>query len=597
MPQGDNGPGTVKRNHDHFTKKVVKNSLKNNDKKNDRKRRSRRSMPRHRSFSKKLMDKMKTRVDAKQNVEEKAKVVTRNINVVDTNVLIQDPESLDILRAAGDNILVVPGVVLEELDNLKNEPGVGIEAREASRRIEALQEEEAHLSDEQKSLKIFYQENWSGLEILPHDKVDYRILANFNSFLREEAEPADQVKHFDKFKLISKDRNLRIVAREFLSNKMVAVAVEDYYQDQSKGDLSSELIVINVPGKIIKCDDKDNKYWFELKDLSQVDQDKVDNLAFCSGILCRSDWDGCFTKNRAGKYKDDVLKNCAGSFSESFAAIYYGDVFTVVDKEIKASNLGQYTINGNGPNWHQIIALQQLLDPDIAAVFLQGGAGTGKTLLAMAAALEQDSIYDSIIVTRSQVPSDGKDRNGFLPGNIAKKLDPWLKPTYQAVDLIRKAQSRHSVGNHFQDGIYSLNEKFRGNKNSVQNNVDKFDKLEKLKEEERFIIQPLDYIRGQSIVKSFVVVDEAQNLTPREVKTIVTRVGQGTKIVFTGDLTQIDHPYLDRKSSGLAYAIERMSNKENILDPDLEYGPTIVAYTNFKESVRSPLARYAEKVL
>jgi PhoH-like ATPase len=208
-------------------------------------------------------------------------------------------------------------------------------------------------------------------------------------------------------------------------------------------------------------------------------------------------------------------------------------------------------------NAEQTFALHAMLNPDIPLVTVSGKAGTGKTLLALAAALEKKQQYRQIFVARPVVPLSNKDL-GFLPGDVASKLDPYMQPLYDNLTVIQ---------NHFNE----------------QNTQAK--QIRELLEEEKIVITPISYIRGRSIVRVFFIVDEAQNLTPHEVKTIITRAGEGTKIVFTGDIFQIDHPYLDSQTNGLAYIIEKMK------------GQPLYAHVNLEKGERSELAELAAKIL
>jgi len=208
-------------------------------------------------------------------------------------------------------------------------------------------------------------------------------------------------------------------------------------------------------------------------------------------------------------------------------------------------------------NSEQTFALNAMLNPDIPLVTISGKAGTGKTLLALAAALETKRYYRQVFIARPVVPLSNKDL-GFLPGDVASKLDPYMQPLYDNLSVIQ---------NHF-------NEKNGHSK-----------PIGELIEEEKIVITPISYIRGRSIVKVFFIVDEAQNLTPHEVKTIITRAGEGTKIVFTGDIFQIDHPYLDSQTNGLAFIIEKMK------------GQSVYAHINLEKGERSALAELASKIL
>jgi PhoH-like ATPase len=208
-------------------------------------------------------------------------------------------------------------------------------------------------------------------------------------------------------------------------------------------------------------------------------------------------------------------------------------------------------------NSEQTFALTALLDDDIRLVTLAGKAGTGKTLLALAAALHRRKDYHQILLARPIVPLSNRDL-GFLPGDIQAKLDPYMQPLFDNLNVIR---------NQFRD-----NEKQR-------------QEIAEMLEEETLVITPLSYIRGRSLQRMFFIVDEAQNLTPHEIKTIITRAGEGTKIVFTGDIHQIDQPYLDGLSNGLSHLINRM------------VGQSIYAHITLEKGERSPLADLASELL
>lgn len=206
-------------------------------------------------------------------------------------------------------------------------------------------------------------------------------------------------------------------------------------------------------------------------------------------------------------------------------------------------------------NAEQTFALDAILNDSVRLVSLTGKAGTGKTLLALAGALKRKKSYRQILMARPIVALSNKDI-GFLPGDIQSKLDPYMKPLYDNLSVIQHAEG--------------------DTKNSQVN---------KLLEDKKLVIEPLSYIRGRSLVNTFFIVDEAQNLTPHEIKTIITRAGEGTKIVFTGDIFQIDHPYLDSHSNGLSYLIEKMK------------GQRLYAHINLMKGERSELADLAGSLL
>ena len=206
-------------------------------------------------------------------------------------------------------------------------------------------------------------------------------------------------------------------------------------------------------------------------------------------------------------------------------------------------------------NSEQTFAIDALLNDRISLVSISGKAGTGKTLLALASALKRKKSYRQILMARPIVALSNKDI-GYLPGDIHSKLEPYMKPLFDNMGVIEHAE---------------------GDTKKSQ--------ISKLLDEKKLIIEPLSYIRGRSLVKTFFIIDEAQNLTPHEIKTIITRAGEGTKIVFTGDIFQIDHPYLDSHSNGLSYLIEKMS------------GQSLYAHVTLTKGERSELADLAGSIL
>ena len=206
-------------------------------------------------------------------------------------------------------------------------------------------------------------------------------------------------------------------------------------------------------------------------------------------------------------------------------------------------------------NAEQTYALDAILNDKVRLVSLTGKAGTGKTLIALAGALKRKKSYRQILMARPIVALSNKDI-GFLPGDIQSKLDPYMKPLFDNLAVIEHAQGET-----------------------------KRSQVSKLVDDKKLVIEPLSYIRGRSLVNTFFIIDEAQNLTPHEIKTIITRAGEGTKIVFTGDIFQIDHPYLDSHSNGLSYLIEKMK------------GQRLYAHVNLTKGERSELADLAGSLL
>jgi PhoH-like ATPase len=208
-------------------------------------------------------------------------------------------------------------------------------------------------------------------------------------------------------------------------------------------------------------------------------------------------------------------------------------------------------------NAEQTFAIDALLSDEIHLISITGKAGTGKTLLALASAIHQRQKFAQIFLARPIIPLSNRDI-GFLPGDVKEKIGPYMQPLFDNLDVIKNKFSPTSKD---------------------------YQKIEEMQITEKLIITPLAFIRGRSLSNVFFIVDEAQNLTPHEVKTIITRAGEGTKMVFTGDIEQIDTPYLDMKSNGLSYLTDKMIGQE------------IFAHINLVKGERSFLAELASNLL
>ena len=217
----------------------------------------------------------------------------------------------------------------------------------------------------------------------------------------------------------------------------------------------------------------------------------------------------------------------------------------------------QYVYHIRPRNAEQTFAVDALLNDDIKLISLTGRAGTGKTLLALAAALEQHSKYQRIMLARPIVALSNRDL-GYLPGSAQEKVKPYMQPLFDNLMVIKQAAGMKSKAAEL---------------------------IDKMLKEEQLVIEPLAFIRGRSLPNIFFIIDEAQNLTPHEVKTIITRAGEGAKIVFTGDVEQIDTPYLDSYSNGLSYMTEKMR------------GQQLFAHIHLYKGERSELAELASKLL
>jgi PhoH-like ATPase len=432
--------------------------------------------------------------------------------VLDTNVILHDSGCI---RNFEENDVAIPITVLEELDQFKRgNEDLNFQAREFLRRLDALtgdvlSEEGSPLGEGLGSIRVVLGGRDDRLnESFLQDSPDHRILGLALRLQREHAERP--------VILVSKDTNLRMKA------KSLGLKAQDYTSD-----------------KVESFD----KLYTGKRVVEGIESEMIDRFYAEGGVPA-----GEFTRVPEPLANENfILRNG----SKSALATYRPSAraFTRVEKQ---------TCYGIAPrNAEQSFALRALMDDDIKLVTIAGTAGTGKTLLALAAALESRQKYRQILLARPVVPLSNRDL-GFLPGDVGEKLDPYMQPLYDNLTVIR-----HQCGDNTQ---------------AAQRVVE-------MRESEKLQITPLAYIRGRSLQRIFFIVDEAQNLTPHEIKTIITRAGEGTKIVFTGDVCQIDQPYLDALSNGLSYVIHRMM------------GQPIYAHVTLEKGERSALADLASELL
>ncbi len=433
--------------------------------------------------------------------------------VLDTSVLLFDHNAITNFE---ENDIAIPITVLEELDTFKNGNDTrNFEARNVIRFLDKLSEEKYFnswipLGEHKGKLKIVMSPQPNGLdanEVYGTVKNDHRIL-NCALSLKKE--------YGDKVIMVAKDINLRIKA------KAIGLQAEDY--------------------KTGKVDDVDNLSETYSSALHDLDSEIIKSLYERKTI----DEEGVLADAKVsnGYY---VLNNC----SQSALARYNSnsDQIELVEK--------QYAYGIRPKNAEQTFAINALLNDEIRLIALQGVAGTGKTLLALAAALEQKNNYDQIILSRPIIPLGNRDI-GFLPGSADDKISPYMAPLWDNLKVI---------------------------KSQYRDNAKKKKWLENLQENGGLTITALNFIRGRSLTNTMFIVDEAQNLTPHEIKTIITRAGEGTKIVFTGDVQQIDTPYLDENSNGLSYIIDKLK------------GNSLFAHVKLIKGERSELADMANKLL
>ena len=428
----------------------------------------------------------------------------RKIFVLDTNVLIHDPESLFKFE---DNQLVISLEVIEELDRIKKGPGeIARSAREALKRIDALRAR-GNLA------RGVALENggWLRIQVLPSPRgsapTDNRIIQTAlkikEDCLKGGLQDSDELPHLGdgegRVILVSKDLAVRIKAES------LGLDVEDYLRDKTS--------LFQRFGRVLSPLDSTNGIYSVRYLLCGEDLFRIRGVDFRNPVKNRRSLDGISPKN--------VEQACA---------------------------------------------LDALLNPEVEIVALTGDAGTGKTLLALAAGTHQvakrSPLYEQVLVTRPTV-SMGRDL-GYLPGGIGEKLAPWMQPIFDNLEVILQTPK---------------------DQNKDQTILSRYRSFQYLIDSGLLQVEALAYIRGRSLPRRYFIVDEAQNLRPLDVKTLLTRCGEGTKIVFSGDLTQIDTPYLDATSNGLAYLISHFMNEENF------------CYLHLKDGVRSHLAQQGALLL
>lgn len=443
------------------------------------------------------------------------KITDRKIFVLDTSVILYDHNAINNFQ---EHDVAIPITVLEELDNFKKgNDTINFEAREFIRFLDKLSTKNNQTLQDwiplngpsKGQFKVIMDES-STIDanvVFSERKADHKIL-NAAMHMREE---------YPKRKVImlTKDVNLRLKAKSLNLN------AEDY-----------------ETGKIKNID----TLYRGLTNIEDTDPSVIEKLyvnGFCNYKEVMKD------KPFANHYF--VLKN-----NKKSVLCYYNPLTENIEKIDKRSAYGIKPKNAE-----QTFAMHAIMNPEVQLVTIQGVAGTGKTLLALACALEQRSQFRQIYLARPVVPLNNKDI-GYLPGDIKSKLNPYMEPLWDNLKFIQ-SQFKESEKEH--------------------------GKVNELVENEKLVITPLAYIRGRSLSNIIFIVDEAQNLTPLEVKTIITRAGEGTKIIFTGDIYQIDTPYLDTQSNGLSYLIDRIRDQN------------IYSHITLEKGERSELANLANQLL
>ncbi len=437
----------------------------------------------------------------------------RKTYVLDTNVILHD---YNCIYSFNSSDIVIPITVLEELDQFKKgHDQLNFNARAFIRILDGLSGEKlvkagVTIGKNKGKIRIFAEhlQEPKVKEIFTEDKADHRILS-VAYHLSKKTRNKEVI-------LVSKDVNLRLKA------KSLGIVSQDYSIDRIQ-DIdrlyTGKRVVDNFPDQMIT-------------DLYQH-----------QGVVEISET--TLKKPRPREYF--ILKNARKS-----ALATYNPATDQLERVEKNRAYGIIPRNAE-----QTFALHALTHPDIQLVTLSGKAGTGKTLLALAAALHVRHAFKQIYLARPIIPLSNRDM-GYLPGDIEAKLDPFMQPLY--------------------DNLAVIQDQFKESSSEYK-------RITEMQEQKKLTIAPLSYIRGRSLERIFFIVDEAQNLTPHEVKTIITRAAEGTKVIFTGDPNQIDTPYLDARSTGLTYLIDRMK------------GQKIYAHITLEKGERSELAELASDLL
>lgn len=438
--------------------------------------------------------------------------------ILDTNVILHDSSCIQNFQ---EHDVVIPIVVLEELDSFKRgNQIINLNAREFTRFLDNISgslifKAGIPLGDNRGKVRISMTRELHPVlrAVFKEDSADHRILSTALEIQESLTSRRNSVV------LISKDVNLRMKA------KALGLHAEDYTTDRiaSVDELyTGKELIIGYPGEEIDMLYKP-PYEISSENIKKYSSEApVPNKYF----ILKTENHSVLANYHAGK-----------------------DMVQRVDK------VHAYSVNPR--NAEQTFAIHALLNDDVPLVTMTGKAGTGKTLLALASALECKRNYRQIYLARPIIPLSNRDL-GFLPGDVKSKLDPYMQPLWDNLKVIQN----------------QFDEKDKRN-----------EKIKELLELEKLIITPLPYIRGRSLQKIYFIIDEAQNLTPHEIKTIITRAGEGTKLVFTGDIYQIDHPYLDSQSNGLSFLIDRMK------------GQPLYAHINLEKGERSELAELASNLL
>jgi PhoH-like ATPase len=502
---------------------------------------------------------------------KKSDILPTKHYVIDTNVLIHDPQSMFQFE---ENVVWIPVEVLEELDRFKSESSTrGANAREVHRRLS-----ERFRTTEQMRLGVKLENggwlhvfinpalkheghDWKLIEESPRSRLALTLFPDFDStdnrILASAAYLADT--KADGAILVTKDLNMQLKARA------LGLDAQDYRTDRVEdNDIrrtqrrsgAEEHAAIDIPGYSVQA----------FASQERITLPHLEMLLPNQYVLLR---------NEEEPTHGVPARHINGG---EFVKLHHEHINIRGGRSLQAANLGQRFL------------LDALYDPSITLVTVYGKAGTGKTLLTVGAALEQVQTgeYEKMLITRVIMPT-GRDI-GFLPGRMEEKMQPWVQPAYDALDLLlsrprkpeqfeKKKQSRRKS-----DGPSQPAQSSHSNANANSNG--KFARpYDPLMQAGLLEIEAIAHIRGRSLPRAIFIVDEAQQLTPHEAKTLVTRMGKGSKIILIGDLAQIDNPYVDAHTNGLVFTRNRLQ------------GQPFMAHVNLFKGERSEMAEVAANLM
>ncbi|MCK9466820.1 MAG: PhoH family protein [Candidatus Absconditabacterales bacterium] len=448
-----------------------------------------------------------------------SKTKKNKIFVLDTSVLLVDPASFSKFLF---HDVIIPLDVVAELDKAKKYTDtVGFNARETTRLLDSYFSPELFnngisMGKGKGNLSIYFlrELNPDVKRVLKEDKVDHRIISVALNLKTKKNQDKDVV-------LVSNDTNLRFKAASF------GLEVQSYKNDRVE-DLD------NLYKGILKIEDVELDPFID--ELYKKKEILLEELEIISKNSLKPNQYLILTTSTE---KTDIPKKSV--LPEKSALCRINEDKTMIILVSKESIYGKVFPR----NAEQTLSVNALLDKNLSLITLNGPAGTGKTLIAIGTAISQASHYDQIFIARPIVAMSNKDL-GYLPGDIQAKIAPYMQPLLDNIRFLKQSNG--------------------GDEKK------KSSKIDNLMESGKLIIEPLAYIRGRTLPNTLFIIDEAQNLTPSEIKTIVTRMGENSKVIFTGDIYQIDHPYLDSYSNGLSYLIEKAKDYEKAAHVSLEKG-------------------------